>query len=191
MAATAGEGRSAEERLEIAVLELLERDGVLAGINLREVAERAEVTRGLVYHHFGSRRELLRSALKRVLGRRRSTVLRLSKIPPRDRLSQYLQEFIANPTPVQLLALLVLDGDRGFDALPFSDLTREVNRQDIADGLLAGDVDEDALQGGLLAAVYGWVLLRRAFASSLGRSPEELDPYVLEMLHRMQTPSGD
>src|SRR5690606_17434102 len=40
-------------------------DGILAGINLREVAKEAGVTRGLLYHHFGNRAELLRASLMR------------------------------------------------------------------------------------------------------------------------------
>src|SRR5690606_36581152 len=52
-----------EAALEQAALRLLERNGVLAGLNLREVADEAGVNRGLVYHYFGSRRDLLRAAL--------------------------------------------------------------------------------------------------------------------------------
>ena len=43
-----------------ASLDGIERDGVLAGLNLQEVADEAGVNRGLVYRYFGSRRELLR-----------------------------------------------------------------------------------------------------------------------------------
>src|SRR5262245_36628667 len=53
-----------EQALQKAALALLERNGVLAGLNLREVAEEAGVNRGLVYHYFGSRRALLRAALR-------------------------------------------------------------------------------------------------------------------------------
>jgi AcrR family transcriptional regulator len=48
------------QTLERAARELLERNGVLGGLNLREVADHAGVNRGLVYHCFGSRRDLLR-----------------------------------------------------------------------------------------------------------------------------------
>ncbi|MBP9053131.1 MAG: TetR family transcriptional regulator, partial [Ilumatobacteraceae bacterium] len=44
--------RDATERdLEDAALRLVDRDGVLAGLNLREVADAAGVNRGLVYHY--------------------------------------------------------------------------------------------------------------------------------------------
>ena len=44
-----------EAALQTAALDLLERNGVLAGLNLREVADEAGVNRGLVYHYFGTR----------------------------------------------------------------------------------------------------------------------------------------
>lgn len=53
------------QKLERAARELLERDGVLGGLNLREVADHDRVDRGLVCHYFGSRQDLLRSALRR------------------------------------------------------------------------------------------------------------------------------
>jgi AcrR family transcriptional regulator len=54
------DGELTAQTLERAARELLERDGVLGGLNLREVADHAGVNRGLVYHCFGSRRDLLR-----------------------------------------------------------------------------------------------------------------------------------
>ena len=50
--------------LQASVLDLLAERGILAGVNLRQVAERAGVHRALVYHYFGSRRELLLAALR-------------------------------------------------------------------------------------------------------------------------------
>ncbi len=54
-----------ERRLIDVALDLIRRNGVLAGLNLREVAEGAGVNRGNIYHYFGSRRELLRTAINR------------------------------------------------------------------------------------------------------------------------------
>jgi len=47
----------------------LNRDGVLAGLNLREVAAEAGINRGLGHHYFGSRRDLLRADTLRVFER--------------------------------------------------------------------------------------------------------------------------
>ena len=54
-----------ERRLIEAALELIKRNGILAGLNLREVAAAAGVNRGNIYHYFGSRQELLREAIAR------------------------------------------------------------------------------------------------------------------------------
>ena len=54
-----------ERRLIDAALDLIRRNGVLAGLNLREVAAAAGVNRGNIYHYFGSRQELLRAAISR------------------------------------------------------------------------------------------------------------------------------
>src|SRR5690606_37889256 len=59
-----GDRAATEAVLEKAALELLDERGILAGLNLREVADRAGVNRGLVYHYFGGGRDLLRAALR-------------------------------------------------------------------------------------------------------------------------------
>ncbi|OUZ10310.1 hypothetical protein BHE97_08165 [Aeromicrobium sp. PE09-221] len=182
---------TAEVRLERAALRILERDGVLAGLNLREVADEAKVTRGLVYHHFGDRRSFLRSAIERSTRRRRSTVLRREKLPARARLESYFASTMSDPSTVRLITLLLLDGDEGFNALPYAQITRKADQRDVEAGLLADDLSVDSLQAGLLAALYGWALFRESFAASLGRTPDELDDGVLEMLHRMWEPEAD
>ena len=57
-----------EQKLIDVALELIRNKGVLAGLNLREVADGAGVNRGNIYHYFGSRQELLRSAINRQFG---------------------------------------------------------------------------------------------------------------------------
>ena len=54
-----------EQKLIDVALDLIRDKGVLAGLNLREVAEGAGVNRGNIYHYFGSRQELLRTAISR------------------------------------------------------------------------------------------------------------------------------
>ena len=57
-------GRAASEALlREAALRLLDRNGVLAGLSLQDVADEAGVSRGLVHAYFGTRQDLLRSAL--------------------------------------------------------------------------------------------------------------------------------
>nr|WP_281178471.1 TetR/AcrR family transcriptional regulator [Amycolatopsis jejuensis] len=171
-------------------MRLLRKHGVLAGLNLREVAQEAKVARGLVYHHFGSRRSLLRSALSRSVLSRRSAVVRREKLRARERLEAFFSWAVKDPESIQLMTLLILDGDQGVSALPYAEYAREANVRDVGKGLLADDIDVDALQAGLLAATYGWAVYRRSFAAALGRAPEDLDADVLEMIARMWEPRG-
>lgn len=62
-----GTREGTENELIDAVLRLLQRDGVLAGVTLREVAKEAGVNHGQIYHYFGTRRGLLRAAIARML----------------------------------------------------------------------------------------------------------------------------
>lgn len=175
-------------RLERAALRLLERNGVLAGLNLREVAAEADAARGLVYHHFGSRRGLLRAALENAIGRRRSAFVRRSKLPAPERLRDFFRRTVRDPSDVRLLTLLLLDGDEGVRALPFAVETTEAYQRDQEASRIADDLDAAAMQAGLISSVYGWALFRKSFASSLGRRPEDLDADVLTMIERSWAP---
>ncbi len=102
--------------LEQAAVDLVEEQGILAGLNLSKVAERAGVHRGLVYHYFGSRRELLLAALRSRL------------VDEGDPTSQggvpgdlLFASGIRDEEPVRLMALLALDGDDSYE--PFGRVT--------------------------------------------------------------------
>ncbi len=101
-----------EESLRAAAVALLRRGGVLAGLNLRQVADEARVNRGLVYQYFGSRRALLRSALFHRSRPNAEDAVDAAGLPLRERLSRLFWTSLRNPEPVRLATLLVLDGDR-------------------------------------------------------------------------------
>jgi AcrR family transcriptional regulator len=103
-------GRARFRLIEVA-LDLIRRNGVLAGLNLREVADGAGVNRGNIYHYFGSRRELLRAAIPR-----RFEAVAESLTADRQGFSfveRRLRAFRTADTihDSQLRALLVIDGD--------------------------------------------------------------------------------
>ena len=104
-----------EQRLIDVALALLTRNGVLAGLNLREVAEGAGVNRGNIYHYFGSRQELLRAAISRrfeaVIDSIVASKRKLSFVE--RRLSSFRSRDAINDS--ELRALLVLDGDTTVD----------------------------------------------------------------------------
>jgi len=118
MARPSREGRApdraaTEAALERAALELLARNGVLAGLNLREVAAEAGVNRGLVYHYFGSRRDLLRAALGSDVRERMHDLAQGTHGDLRHRFANFFRTMLGHRRAVVLSTLLVLDGARG------------------------------------------------------------------------------
>ena len=167
-----------EQALEDAALALLEREGVLAGLNLQKVADEAGVNRGLVYHYFGSRRDLLRKALRRnalAWGAHIGTFLELS---PRERARTFMRAMIQYPRTAKLVLLLAIDGDRTFrmvDARPSG------ARDDSNSGYPPG-VDVEALNTIVASFVFAYAVRRTTFAREQGVPVKELDARVEETL---------
>jgi AcrR family transcriptional regulator len=143
--------------LAAAAVELLDEQGILAGVNLRAVAERAGVHRGLVYHHFGSRREMLLAALRMYLPD--AGPVTSDGGVPGDCL---YAAGVRDNQPVRLMALLALDGDDSYE--PFGkivDCKRPTTRQ---------------MAGACLA--LGHALYRQPFASEMGIPQKQWDRRV-------------
>lgn len=174
--------------LEQAALELIERDGVLAGLNLREVADRAGVNRGLVYHYFGSRRDLLRSALTRGAADRHAELL-IKKGPARfgARVVRSLRGCLRHLPSIRLKLLLLQEKDPGLQLMPHRDLTQERLREDIASGRVVPDADPVALHTFLKSVNYGYVLTRAQLAKEFDIPVRELDARFERLLEQLCT----
>ncbi|MFB8271688.1 TetR/AcrR family transcriptional regulator [Streptomyces sp. NPDC055955] len=176
------------QTLERAARELLERDGVLGGLNLREVADHAGVNRGLVYHYFGSRRDLLRSALRRNV-RERIAAIRLQDGPTpfAERVRHVLKSSIRYASAFRLAMLLLLDGDTQLRLMPDLERTQELFRRDREEGLIDDDVDLVALHATLQSLTVGYVLNRSRLAKEFGVGVRELDDRVVALAERLGT----
>ena len=179
--------RNATSRqLENAALALLKKNGVLAGLNLREVADLAKVNRGLVYHYFGSRGELLRAALRRDSDRRfdsyiveapvRSIVQRVELW---TRMSQKYAE------QLRLAAILLLDGNKHVRLMPRRDYTQQELREDQENGAIASDVDSVALHAFLQSSGVGYAITRKQLAKEFGIGVRDLDSRMLILMERI------
>lgn len=181
-----------EAALQKAALSLVERNGVLAGLNLREVAEEAGVNRGLVYHYFGSRRDLLRSALRSDAEQRLDDAAGGFGLPAAARYSRYLRTFVSHRRAAMLATLLTLDGDDSLHAVPDLHGARGRLARDVAGGALPADVDTDAFHIAMAALVYGYLVFRERFADELETEPQDLDEQVAtvveQMIGRLVTP---
>ncbi len=181
-------GREATEaKLEETALALMQEHGVLAGLNLSDVAERAGVNRGLVYHYYGSRGTLLRRALQR----RTDAQLRRSDadrgLPFQQRMREFLRASIDNAAGVQLFTLLVLDGTAGLRTMPRRRQSQRDLARDIAEHLVDPGVDRTALHALIPATVYGYIAYREAFAAELGVPLAKLDKRVTDLFERLLT----
>ncbi|MDI3386232.1 helix-turn-helix domain-containing protein [Streptomyces sp. B-S-A8] len=174
------------QTIERAAIELLERDGVLGGLNLREVADHAGVNRGLVYHYFGSRRELLRSALRRNV-RERVLAIRLQDGPALfgERVRHVLKGSIRYASAVRLRVLLLLDQDKELRLMPDRPRTQELLGKDQESGLIDADVDLVALHATLQSLTVGYVLARTRLAKEFGVGVRELDERVAALAERL------
>ncbi len=171
-----------ERRLIDVALDLIRRDGVLAGLNLREVADGAGVNRGNIYHYFGSRRELLRAAISRrfdalaesiIAGRRgrRFVERRLRTFRSPDKIHDS-----------QLRALLVIDGDETVDPMPRFEAALSGLRQDVIDGDIDRAHDLEALHVALSSLLRGYQIFREPYAKRIEAAPKALDKRVVAIV---------
>ena len=167
-----------ERRLIDVALDLIRRNGVLAGLNLREVAEGAEVNRGNIYHYFGSRRELLRAAITRrfeavveslTADRRGVSFVERRLLPFRSADTNH---------DSHLRALLVIDGDDTVDPMPRYEAALSRLRQDVIDGDIDRAHDLEALQVALSSLLRGYRIFREPYAKRIDTDVDDLDDRV-------------
>lgn len=164
-----------EAELLAAALRLLERHGVLAGLNLREVADEAKVNRGLIYQYYGSRRALLRAALAAMSWQREEVFHVGRSLPFRQRRRHVFRAALANPTQFKVEALLALDGDEELRLFPMLEETRRDLARDKREGTLPPDADEIVMHVMTAATYLGYCIFRDNLAREAGIPPEELD----------------
>lgn len=177
-----------EARLLEATRTILERDGVLSGLNLKEVSEVSGVNRGLIYHYFGSRQGLLR----RALGAEQWFGAAVFSDEARQRSFQEnrVDAFhlaVERRQHVHLEALLAIDRDEGAQLFPRVESIRRFVASSIERGELPSDLDEDAMYLVTSAMVRGWAIFRDAFSREFDRDAEQLDREAARVLARMIT----
>jgi AcrR family transcriptional regulator len=176
--------RPTRDALMDAALDQLLRKGVLAGLNLREVADAVGVTAANIYHYFGSRQGLLRAALAREmqqLGAEADELARTSLVTHRTRMF----DVIATTPALALTALLALDDDPDFTPMPFLEKTRAGYRAQVEAGEIPADLDVDTLHLLTLATAIGFAIYGPAAARQLGISTTELHRRSHAMFERI------
>lgn len=181
-----------ERKLIDVALDLIRRKGVLAGLNLREVAQGAGVNRGNIYHYFGSRQELLRAAINHRFAAM-TDALKADR-NTKTFIERRLRAFRARDTSrdSELRALLVIDGDDTLDPMPMYESVLSQLRQEVINGEIDRGHDLAALQVALNAVLRGYRIFRLPYARRLGIRVSELDDRVTRIvrvwLEAMQRP---
>ena len=171
-----------ERRLIESALDLIRRNGVLAGLNLRQVADGAGVNRGNIYHYFGSRRELVRTAIARRFERVIDSLLdgrRRTRFVERRLRTFRLADSIQDS---QFRALLVIDGDETVDPMPRFEDALNALQQDVKEGDIHEGHDLEALQVALSALSRGYRIFRKPFATRVKAKADDLDERVARIL---------
>lgn len=167
-----------------AAWQLLQRDGVLAGLNMQEVAERAAVNRGLIHRWFGSRRDLLRAAIRSKQEGLAAGVGTSFERSVSRRTSWAVRQYIADPSYAHMVMLLSLDGDEEFDPIPYLEARLAKFRSEMADGVWTGDADPLALSVLWDVILNGYFTMRTPIARQAGLSVEALDRRVFKAVGR-------
>lgn len=167
-----------------AALDQLEERGVLAGLNLREVAAAAGVTTANIYHLFGSRQGLLRATLGREVAALAAPLEEAERLGFVDRRLRMFDAIVGAPT-LRLTALLALDDDPDYLPLPFLDASRAWHEELAATGGLDPDVDAEALHLLGVATSIGVAIYADAAARQLGADPAELTARVRATFARL------
>ncbi|MFD2420806.1 TetR/AcrR family transcriptional regulator [Amycolatopsis pigmentata] len=164
-----------------ATFELLQRDGIFAGLNLQEVADRAGVNRGQIYQYFGDRRSLLRSAVAYRARQWAAGAKRHWQASFLQRRRAMFRSALANPVSTLVEALLAIDRDPDYHVLPEIEKTRAALERDQAVGDLPADADAIATHAFMVAAYKGYLIFREALARDTGIPLDELDARVLKI----------
>lgn len=164
---------------------LLQRDGVLAGVNLREIATEAGVNHGQIYQYFGTRQALLRASVADLVEHQSADREGHWELPFAERRAAMFRHRLTEPELVKLEALLALDGDEDFSALPRFAQTRRSLARDQEQGALPADADTVAAHVMTAAAQMGYVIFREVYARDTGIPLAELDERAERMYARM------
>lgn len=174
-----------EAALMAAAIRLLERDGVLAGLNLQEVSDEAGINRGLIHHYFGSRQALLRAALQRGVEANRQGFERGRYRPAEEKGLFELWNYLREPRFARLQTLLALDGDEQFEPIPFYPERLNDAMREQAEGVWSPDTDLPAMLAIWDTFLYGYIVFREALARQMEMPQRQLDTRVFEVLERM------
>ncbi|MEU0481714.1 TetR/AcrR family transcriptional regulator [Streptosporangium sp. NPDC006013] len=177
-----------EAALRQAALRLLDRDGVLTGLSLQDVADEAGVNRGLIHHYFGSRRTLVRSALDHEMVELAKKAGDQSAVNPMHRGARSFRTLASESRLAEIVMLLALDRDEQLHPIPYYEEVMEILRAEQEAGVWHDDVDVQALLAVWVSLLFGYLMLREPMARQMGMPVKSLDARTLTTIGRLFDP---
>ena len=182
---------ASETDLLEAALRLVERDGVLAGLNLQEVANEAGVNRGLIYRYFGSREGLLRAAISTFTWDKDEIFSETRGLPFAERRARVFELALKNGPFIKLEALLAITKTEEYRLFPRLERSWEDLEQDKREGHLPADADALVMHLLTVATYLGYAIFREAMGReadltvSPGLTADELDERAIRVFRSM------
>ena len=190
--------RGTREETEQAVIDstlrLLKRNGILAGITIRDVVRESGVNQGQIYLYFGGRRGLLREAISRKVGSDMPDMSLHFRHPFRQRRRRMWNWALRNTSLVELQALLAVEGETEVPMFPSFDDAVDRVRRDQEDGEVDPSLDPMLTHLMTTSMFLGYALFRRVMAARSRTDLAELDDRAEEFFHEVidrLRPRGD
>jgi len=189
--------QASEADLLAAALRLVERHGVLAGLNLQEVANEAGVNRGLIYRYFGSREGLLRAAFSTFTWDREEIFAQTRGLPFAERRAKVFELALKNSSFIKLEALLAITNSEEFRLFPRLERSWEDLQRDKQEGYLPADADGLVMHLLTAATYLGYAIFREAMTREAamtvapGLTMPELDERAIRVFRSMMRAVAD
>lgn len=182
---------ASETDLLEAAFRLVERNGVLAGLNLQEVANEAGVNRGLIYRYFGSREGLLRAAISTFTWDKEEIFSETRGLPFSERRARVFELALKHGPFIKLEALLAITNTEEYRLFPRLEQSWQDLEQDKREGNLPDDADGLVMHLLTVATYLGYAIFREAMAREAnqtvapGLTAGELDERALRVFRSM------
>ena len=192
---TRGTREETEQVVIDSTLRLLEKNGILAGLTIRDVVRESHVNQGQVYQYFGDRQGLLREAIRRKVSSDMPDMSVHFRLPFRQRRRRMWRWALENAPLVQLQALLAVEGETDVPMFPSFDDAVDRVRRDQSDREVDASLDPMLTHLMTTSMYLGYALFRRVMAARSNTTLADLDAraeeFFLEIIDRMGPRGAD
>lgn len=170
-----GTREETEQAIVASALRLLETNGILAGITIRDVVRESQVNQGQIYQYFGDRRGLLRSAISRSVESDMPDMSEHFKLTFKERRTRMWQWAMDNTRLIELQALLAIEGENDVPMFPAFHEAVDRVAKDQETGSVDPQLDPMMVHLMTTSMFLGYGLFRHVMAARAETTVEDLD----------------